>query len=360
MGNFRKGSQHRLGLRLVLAACALVAAIAVTGCGGGDSASGSGDGSDGGDGQIDLVAYSTPQEAYENVLQPAFQETPEGDGVSFTNSFAASGDSRRAVEAGQPADYVNFALETDMTPLVDAGIVAETWRDNKYKGIVTNSVVAIVTRPGNPEKVKSFQDIVDKKLDVVTANPAVSGGARWNILAVWGSITTNGGSEDEAREFTKQILSQATVQPTSARDALQAFLGGEGDVLLSYENEAIAALNADQEIDYVVPDDTLLIEQPGAVTVDAGPDATAFLDWLWTDAAQNLWAEAGYRPVNPALVDESRFPTPKNLYTIDDDFGGCDALIGDLGLCERRQGGEADRGAQQGRFQDVKSHSVAS
>lgn len=323
MGNIRKGGGLRERTRLVLAAIGSISVLAIAGCGGSgsDDATGSGGGNSG-DGQIDLVAYSTPQEAYENVLQPAFQETPEGEGITFTNSFAASGDSRRAVEAGQPADYVNFALETDMTPLVEQGIVGEDWRDNKYKGIVHNSVVAIVTRPGNPENVKSFQDIVDKKLDLVTANPAVSGGARWNILAVWGSVITNGGSEEEAREFTKQILSQATVQPTSARDALQAFLGGEGDVLLSYENEAIAALNADQDIDYVVPEDTLLIEQPGAVTVDAGPEAQAWLDWLWTDEAQELWSEAGYRPVNPALVDEERFPTPKNLFTIDEDFGG--------------------------------------
>lgn len=321
MRNIQSGGQLHARARLALAAIGSIAVLALAGCGSGDDATGSAAG-DNGDGQIDLVAYSTPQEAYENVLQPAFQATLEGEGVRFTNSFAASGDSRRAVEAGQPADYVNFALETDMTPLVDQGIVAEDWRDNKYKGIVHNSVVAIVTRPGNPENVKSFQDIVDKDLDLVTANPAVSGGARWNVLAVWGSVTTKGGSEEEAREFTKQILSQATVQPTSARDALQAFIGGEGDVLLSYENEAIAALNAGQEIDYVVPEDTLLIEQPAAVTVDGGPQAEAWLEWLWTDEAQELWAEAGYRPVNPQLVDEERFPTPANLFTIDDDFGG--------------------------------------
>lgn len=322
MGKIRKGGNSLARRGLLLAALAVIPVAAIAGCGSDDGEATGAAGGNGGDGKIDLVAYSTPQEAYENVLQPAFQETPEGEGVTFTNSFAASGDSRRAVEAGQPADYVNFALESDMTPLVEKGIVADDWRDNRYRGIVHNSVVAIVTRPGNPENVSSFQDIVDKDLDLVTANPAVSGGARWNILAVWGSVTTKGGSEEEAREFTKQLLGQATVQPTSARDALQAFLSGEGDVLLSYENEAIAALNAGQEIEYVVPDDTLLIEQPGAVTIDAGPEAQAWLEWLWTDEAQRLWSEAGYRPVNPDLVDEERFPTPENLFTIDEDFGG--------------------------------------
>lgn len=324
MGNIRSGGNRRRRVRFALAVTALLSMPAIAGCG---TDSGSATGSTGGigDGQVDLVAYSTPQEAYENVLQPAFQATTDGKDIRFTNSFAASGDSRRAVEAGQPADFVNFALETDMTPLVEQGVVAEDWRDNEFRGIVHNSVVAIVTRPGNPENVKSFQDIVDKDLDLVTANPAVSGGARWNILAVWGSVTANGGSDAEAREFTKQILSRATVQPTSARDALQAFISGEGDVLLSYENEAIAALNAGQEIDYVVPDDTLLIEQPAAVTVDAGPEARSWLEWLWSDEAQELWADAGYRPVKPRLVDEERFPTPQNLFTIDDDFGGWEA-----------------------------------
>ena len=322
MGEIRKGGNSLARRGLLLVALAVIPVAAIVGCGSDDGEAAGAAGGNGGDGKIDLVAYSTPQEAYENVLQPAFQETPEGEGVTFTNSFAASGDSRRAVEAGQPADYVNFALESDMTPLVEKGIVADDWRDNRYRGIVHNSVVAIVTRPGNPENVRSFQDIVDKKLDVVTANPALSGGARWSILAVWGSVTSKGGSDEEAREFTKQLLSQAVVQPTSARDALQAFVSGEGDVLLSYENEAFAALNAGQDIEYVIPEDTILIEQPAAVTVDAGPAAKAWLDWLWTDEAQQLWSEAGYRPVNPDLVDEERFPTPKNLFTIDSEFDG--------------------------------------
>lgn len=327
MRNARYSRRRSVRVGFGAALFTLLLALFAVGCGGGDDTTGSGGGGDttgasSGGGSIDLVAYSTPQEAYEKELEPAFGKTPEGEGVSFSNSFAASGDSRRAVEAGQPADYVNFALETDMTPLVDEGFVAPDWNKNQYKGFVTNSVVAIVTRPGNPENVQSFQDIVDKDLDLVTANPAVSGGARWNILAVWGSVSTTGGSEEEAREFTKQVLSQATVQPTSARDALQAFIAGEGDVLLSYENEAIAAQNAGQEVDYVVPTDTILIEQPAAVTVDSDPSAQAFLDFLWSDQGQELWSEAGYRPVNKSLVDESRFPTPKNLFTVDQDFGG--------------------------------------
>ncbi|MBN8866823.1 MAG: extracellular solute-binding protein [Solirubrobacterales bacterium] len=294
----------------------------VVGCGSSDDDGGSG--GSGGD-KVQLVAYSTPQTAYEEGLEPAFNETDAGKGVSFSNSFGASGDQSRAVEAGQPAGYVNFALETDVTRLVDSGQVSKDWQDNKYKGIVTNSVVSIVTRPGNPEGVKSFQDIIDKDLEVVTPNPFTSGGARWNIMAIYGAAIHDGQTPDQALDTVKQILSQAPVQPASARDALQAFVGGAGDVLISYENEAIAAQNADQDVDYVVPDSTILIEQPAAVTVDAPKSATDFLDFLWSDEGQKIWAEQGYRPVNKSLVDESKFPTPKDEFTIAE-FGGWDKV----------------------------------
>ncbi len=300
-----------LGIALALI---VVAAALFAGCGGGDSGN-----------EVNLVAYSTPQQAYEDALQPAYSETSDGSGVTFNNSFGASGDQSRAVEAGQPADLVNFALETDVTRLVDSGQVADTWQDNKYKGIVTNSVVAIVTRPGNPDGVKSFQDIVDKNLEVVTPNPFTSGGARWNIMALYGSQIKKGKSDAEALDFVKQILSQAPVQPASARDALTAFTGGAGDVLLSYENEAIAAQQAGQDVDYVVPEETILIEQPAAVTVDSTPAAQTFLDYLWSDAGQKIWAEKGYRPVNKSLVDKSTYPTPSGLFTIAD-FGGWDKV----------------------------------
>jgi sulfate transport system substrate-binding protein len=285
---------------------------------------GSSDDSSGGD-KVQLVAYSTPQSAYEEGLEPAFNETSEGKGVEFSNSFGASGDQSRAVEAGQPAGYVNFALETDVTRLVDAGLVSKDWQNNKYKGIVTNSVVSIVTRKGNPEGVKSFQDIIDKNLKVVTPNPFTSGGARWNIMAIYGSAIHAGQTPDEALDTVKQILSQAEVQPASARDALQAFVGGAGDVLISYENEAIAAQTAGEDVDYVVPDSTILIEQPAAVTVDAPQSATDFLNFLWSDDGQKIWAEQGYRPVNKSLVDTSKFPTPKDEFTIAE-FGGWDKV----------------------------------
>ena len=303
----------RRALQVLSIAVLATAGFAFAGCGGSSS--------EGGGETLALVAYSTPQTAYEEHLEPAFTETPGGAGVEFSNSFGASGDQSRAVEAGQEASYVNFALETDITRLVESGQIAETWRDNKYKGIVTNSVVSLVVRPGNPEGIETFQDLVDKDVEVVTPNPFTSGGARWNIMAIYGAAIEAGKSEKEALADVKTVLSKAVVQPESARVALQTFTGGAGDVLLSYENEAIAAQTAGEDVDYVVPEATILIEQPAAVTVGASKAATDYLDFLWSDAGQTIWAEQGYRPVNKALLDEQTFPVPPGLFTIDD-FGG--------------------------------------
>lgn len=298
----------------LLLAVLLTASVGLAACGGSSSESGGGT-------SLDLVAYSTPQTAYEEHLEPAFKETAEGSGVEFSNSFGASGDQSRAVEAGQSASYVNFALETDITRLVESGQVAASWQQNKYKGIVTNSVVALVVRPGNPKGIKTFQDLVDKDVEVVTPNPFTSGGARWNIMAIYGAAIEAGKSEKEALADVKTVLSKAVVQPESARVALQTFTGGAGDVLLSYENEAIAAQTAGEEVDYVVPEATILIEQPAAVTIGAPPEATDYLNFLWSDEGQKIWAEQGYRPVNPALLDEQAFPSPETLFTIED-LGG--------------------------------------
>ena len=186
---------------LVLALVAFGAII--VGCGGSDDSSGDGSG-----GTINLVAYSTPQQAYEEHLEPAFTESANGSGVEFTNSFGASGDQSRAVEAGQDADYVNFALETDITRLVDSGQVSPNWNKNKYKGIVTNSVVAMVVRPGNPLGIENFDDIVNNDdIEVVTPNPFTSGGARWNIMAVYGSAINSGKTPQQALDDVKNVLS---------------------------------------------------------------------------------------------------------------------------------------------------------
>jgi len=288
-------------------------------------------GSSSGDSEISLVAYSTPEGVYTDELIPAFQKTSEGDGTTFKTSFAGSGDQSRAVEAGQPADVVHFSLDPDMQRVVDADKVAKNWNQNSYHGHVEDSVVVFVVRKGNPEGVQSWDDIIDKDLEVVTPNPFQSGGAKWNLMAAYGAQINEGRSTQEAQDYLQQLLSQTSVQDSSARDALNTFVNGKGDVLLSYENEAIAAQQAGEDVDYVTPDDTILIETPIAATTEASTQAQDFVDYLYTPDAQEIWADAGYRPVVKSVFDHNKdkFPTPPGLFTIDD-LGGWDKVNTDF------------------------------
>ncbi|HEX6666883.1 MAG TPA: extracellular solute-binding protein [Solirubrobacterales bacterium] len=326
MRNARNTRRRSVKVGLSAAILTLLLAVFAIGCGGSDDDStGSGDtgGSSSGGGKLDVVGYSTPEAVYTEFLEPAFEKTSGGEGVSFSNSFGASGDQSRAVVAGQPASVVHFAQGGDMERLVEEGeLVAPDWDKGKYKGIAQNSVVVITVRKGNPEGIKSFEDVLNKDVDVVTPNPFSSGAARWNIMAVYGSEINAGKSPDEALAAVKTLLEKAVAQPGSARDALSAFTQGQGDVLLGYENEAIKAVDEGEDVEYVIPPSTIQIETPIAVTTDAPePAAQDFLDFIWSDEGQEIWAETGYRPVNPALVDEKQFPTPKDLFTIDQ-FGG--------------------------------------
>ena len=293
-------------------------AAAVAGCGGGSATSST-------SGKLDVVGYSTPESVYEEALEPGFEGSSAGDGVSFSNSFGASGDQSRAVEAGQPASVVHFSQGGDMTRLVEAGIVSPGWDKQKYNGIAEDSVVVIVTRKGNPDGIKSFDDLLTKDIGVITPNPFSSGSARWNLMAVYGSQLHDGKSEAEALDAVKTLLEKTVVQPGSGRDALAAFTQGEGDVLLSYENEAIKAQEEGEDVEYVIPPSTIQIETPIATTKNAPPAAQAFLDYVWSDAGQKAWAENGYRPVNPKLVDPKQFPSPRDLFKIAE-FGGWDKV----------------------------------
>jgi sulfate/thiosulfate-binding protein len=301
------------------ACLAIVSVLAVVGCGGVSESSAGGPGASGG-GKLTLVAYSTPKEAYETLI-PAFQNTPAGKGVTFEQSYASSGEQSRAVEAGLPADVVEFSLEPDMTRLVDAGLVDSNWNSNQYKGMVTDSVVVFVVRKGNSLGIKTWDDIVKPGVEVITPNPFTSGGARWNLMAAYGAQIEQGKTEQQALDFLHQLLSRTPVQDKSAREALQTFVGGKGDVMLAYENEAITAQREGEDVDYVVPDQTILIENPVAVTKDAPPAAKAFMDFLLSDAAQRIWAEKGYRPVDQNALAGTNFPNPPGLFTIEK-FGG--------------------------------------
>jgi sulfate/thiosulfate transport system substrate-binding protein len=310
----KKRQPGRLVARLGVAVVALGAIVGVAACGSSGSS-------------LNLVAYSTPQQVYEQSLEPAFKDTSDGKDVSFSNSFGSSGDQSRAVESGQPADVVEFSLQPDMQRLVDAGIVANDWDQNQYKGIVTNSVVTLAVRPGNPKHITSFDDLARSDVEVIDPNPATSGGARWNIMAIYGSQINEGKSPAQAQAFVKQVLANTSVQDSSARDSLNTFASGKGDVLVGYENDAIQGKKDGVALDYVIPDRTILIENPIAVTKDAPSEAQKFVDFLYTDEAQQKFADAGYRPVVKSVFQKnaSKFPTPSGLFTIDQ-FGGWDKV----------------------------------
>jgi sulfate/thiosulfate transport system substrate-binding protein len=317
MRNARNSRRRSVKVGLPAALLALLIAVFAAGCGSSDdSATGSSEG-----GKLDVVGYSTPEAVYEEALEPGFTSTPDGEGVSFSNSFGASGDQSRAVEAGQPASVVHFAQGGDMIRLVEGGQVAPDWDKGEFAGIAQDSVVVMTVRKGNPEGLESLDDLLTKDVEIITPNPFSSGAARWNIMAIYGSQLHEGKSPQQALDAVKIVLEKTTVQPGSARDALAAFTQGEGDVLLGYENEAIKAQEEGEDVDYVIPPSTILIETPIAVTKDAPDSAQKFLDYIWSDAGQELWAENGYRPVNKSLVDAKQFPTPKDLFTIAE-FGG--------------------------------------
>lgn len=319
MRNARKVTRRRSVNAALLAAVFALAAV-VVGCGSSSSDSSSSSGG----GKLDVVGYSTPESVYQEVLEPAFEKTSAGKGTSFSNSFGASGDQSRAVVAGQPASVVHFSQAGDMERLVEEGeIVSKDWEKQPYGGIATDSLVVILVKKGNPLGIKSFKDLeTNEDAEVVTPNPFSSGSARWNIMAIYGSALEEGKSPDQALEAVKTVLEKTVAQPGSGRDAFSAFSQGQGNVLLTYENEAIKAEKEGEDVEYVIPSATLQIETPIAVTEKAAePAAEDFLKFLWSDEGQELWAENGYRPVNPKLVDPKQFPTPETLFKISK-FGG--------------------------------------
>lgn len=303
-----------------LAALAAFALIALAGCGGTSEGSGGGGGGD--STKLTLVAYSTPEEAYKELI-PAFNKTTDGKGVSFDRSYAASGEQSRAVEGGLPADVVEFSLEPDMTRLVDAGLVDEDWNQNEYDGFVTDSVVVFMVRKGNPKNIQTWDDLIKPGVEVLEPNPFTSGGAKWNIMAAYGAQLEAGKSEDEARDYLAQLFDHVPVLDKSARESLQTFSSGKGDVLLGYENEAILAQQEGEELDYVVPDETILIENPVATVNESEhlDKAQAFVDYLYTPEAQEIFVGKGYRPVVDGVPGADEFPTPAKLFEIDK-FGG--------------------------------------
>jgi sulfate/thiosulfate-binding protein len=316
-------------LGALLSGTALIAMLLLaSGCGGQSSDASSGGSGSGG--KLTLVAYSTPEEAYKELI-PAFNKTSAGKGVSFSQSYAASGEQSRAVEGGLPADVVEFSLEPDMTRLVDADLVDKGWNTNQYKGNVTNSVVVLMVRKGNPKGVKDWDDLVTGEVEVLEPNPFTSGGAKWNIMAAYGAQLEKGKSPQEAQQYLAELFKNVPVLDKSARESLQTFASGKGDVLLGYENEAILAQEKGEDIDYVVPDQTILIENPVAATSEAKDPKLAqkFVDFLYTPEAQKIFVGKGYRPVVEGTPGADKFKQPADLFDITK-FGGWDKVNTDF------------------------------
>jgi sulfate transport system substrate-binding protein len=315
------------------AAMLLAGAVALTACG---ASNGADTGS-----TVRVNGFSTLEQPNKIVFDD-FNKTSAGKGIGFQTSYGASGDQSRGVESGNKADLVHYSLETDVTRLVKDGIVDAGWDKTPTHGIVTSSVVVFVVRKGNPKNIRTWDDLVKPGVQIITPNPGSSGSARWNILAAWAHVTGNGGTEAQAKQFVTKLLQNTIALPGSGREATTTFTDGSGDVLLSYEDEAILAKQSGADIDYVVPDDTLKIENPAAVTKGAPTAAKDLLAFQTSKQGQADYAKSGFRPVvdgvdlpevKGANDPSDPFPAPAKLFTMQDTFGGwgvaADKFFGD-------------------------------
>jgi len=307
--------------RLAVTATAVAAVLGMTACAGGASgASGT---------QLSIVGFAVPETA-NKAIAAKFQQTEAGKGVTFSGSYGASGDQSRKVAAGAKADYVHFSLESDVTRLVKAGLVDEDWNKNATKGIVSDSVVVLVVPKGNPQGIKGWEDLTRPDVKIITPDPKSSGSARWNILGAYGHAVASGKTEAQASDFLKKIFANVTQWAGSGREATEAFDKKVGNVLISYENEAILARQKGKDYDYIVPNDTVLIENPGAILKKADPKAKDWLDFVLSKDGQTEFAKTGFRPVIDGVKTEVKgandpanpFPTPEHLLTVEKDFGG--------------------------------------
>ncbi|MET0698311.1 MAG: sulfate ABC transporter substrate-binding protein [Mycobacterium sp.] len=278
---------------------------------------------------LTMVAYAVPEPGWSKII-PAFAATPEGKGVAVTTSYGASGDQSRAVVDGKPADIVNFSVEPDITRLVKANKVDKDWNADATKGIPFGSVVTLVVRKGNPKNIKDWDDLLQPGLEVVSPSPLSSGSAKWNLLAPY-AAKSNGGQDAQAGlDFVNKLVSEhIKTRPGSGREATDVFLQGSGDVLISYENEAINTERQGKPVEHITPPQTFKIDNPVAVVNTSAhlEQAKALNNFLYTPEGQKLWAQAGFRPVDPSVAADfsSDFPTPQKLWTIDD-LGGWSAV----------------------------------
>lgn len=317
-------------LNTVARAVALaLTAVLVAACGGGPSDVVGDDARTGGRTSLTLVAYAVPEPGWSAVI-PAFNATADGKDVKIVTSYGASADQSRGVADGKPADVVNFSVEPDITRLVEAGKVSDGWDKDVTKGIPFGSVVTLVVHKGNPKHIKSWDDLLKPGVSVITPSPLSSGSAKWNLLAPYAAASEGGKNPRAGLEFVDKLVSDhVKLRPGSGREATDVFVQGSGDVLISYENEAIAAERQGKPVEHVNVAQTFKIDNPMAVVTTSRhlDTAVAFKNFQYTAAAQKLWAGAGFRPVDPAVVAEfrDRFPVPERLWTIDD-LGGWESV----------------------------------
>lgn len=315
--------------RWLPAAAVAVTATLLAACGGGASDTAGGEAGGNAATTLTVVAYAVPQPGWDKII-PAFAATPEGKGIAVTASYGASGDQSRGVVDGKPADLVNFSVEPDVTRLVKADKVAKDWNADATKGIPFGSVVSLVVRKGNPKNIKDWDDLLQPGLEVVTPNPLSSGSAKWNLLAPYAAKSNGGQDAAAGLDFINKLVTEhVKTRPASGKDATTVFLQGSGDVLISYENEAINTERQGNPVEHINPPQTFKIENPVAVVTSSAhlEQANALKNFLYTADGQKLWAEAGFRPVDPAVAADfaKDFPAPQKLWTIAD-LGGWSAV----------------------------------
>jgi sulfate/thiosulfate-binding protein len=288
--------------------------------------------------RLTLVSYAVTRAAYNNIIPQFIEQWKEqtGQELRIEASYGGSGSQTRAVIDGLEADIVALALALDTNRIEEAGLIQPGWeQEAPNNGIVTRSVAVIVTRKDNPKNIQDWDDLAKEGIDVVTANPKTSGGARWNFLSLWGHKTQiQEATDDEALEFTTQVYQNVGVLPRDAREATDVFFQkGQGDALINYENEVLLANLRGEDLPYVLPSSSISIDNPVAV-VDAIVDrkgtrevAEAFVAFLFTPEAQREFAAVGFRPVNDEVVAEfaDQYPVIENVFTVED-LGGWDEI----------------------------------
>ena len=290
---------------------------------------------------LSFAAYSTPREAYGKIIsafKSAWKEDHDDQEIIFQESYDASTLQASRVVSGYEADVVALSLGPDVDQIADAGLITHDWTQEADGGMVTTSVVVFDVRPGNPLGIEDWGDLADPGVEVLTPDPASSGGARWNLVSAWGSaLHAYDGDEALATTLLQGVLGNVLAYDSSARKSIQAFEDGNGDVAITYENEVFTAQAAGKEDEAVYPPSSVLIENPVTV-VDANVDkhcvrevAEAFVEFLHGDEAQEIFADAGYRSTDLATAKKggSDFPAIEDLWDVDD-FGGWDALTDKL------------------------------